>query len=248
MDAPALGRLLGAGNGAEAFAFGDGALKLYSAAATKRSAFREAANAAVAESLGLPVPEIHGLRCFGDRWGILMSLAEGPSFAESIKAKPNLTSAYLMEMALLQFRVHGHPGTHFPSLKARLAANIRRANGLDGATQNRLLAKLQALPEGDRLCHGDFHPFNVLGPPGRPTLIDWLDAASGTPAADVCRSYILIEHSEPEIASAYVEAYIEVSGDTQADIFEWLPLVAAARLAEGVPKEAARLRQMAAAL
>jgi hypothetical protein len=57
-----------------------------------------------------------------------MSLAEGPSFAESIRAKPNLTSAYLTEMGLLQFRVHGHPGTHFASLKARLAANIRQAN------------------------------------------------------------------------------------------------------------------------
>ena len=80
MDAPALGRLLGAGKEAEVFAFGGGALKLYRAAAAKRSAFREAANAAVAESLELPVPKIHGLRRFGDRWGILMSLAEGPSF------------------------------------------------------------------------------------------------------------------------------------------------------------------------
>jgi len=245
MDAPALGRLLGAGKEAEVFAFGGGALKLYRAAAAKRSAFREAANAAVAESLGLPVPKIHGLRCFGDRWGILMSLAEGPSFAESIRAKPNLTSAYLTEMGLLQFRVHGHPGTHFASLKARLAANIRQANGLDGATRNRLLAKLQALPEGERLCHGDFHPFNILGPRSRPTLIDWLDASSGVPAADVCRSYILIGHSEPEIASTYVEAYIKVSGETRANIFEWLPIVAAARLAEDVPKEAARLREMA---
>jgi Phosphotransferase enzyme family len=244
MDAPALGRLLGAGKEAEVFAVGGGALKLYRAAA-KRSAFREAANAAVAESLGLPVPEIHGLRCFGDRWGIIMSLAEGPSFAESIRAKPDLTSTYVTEMALLQFRVHGHPGTHFASLKARLAANIRRANGLDAATQSRLLAKLQALPEGERLCHGDFHPFNILGPPSRPTLIDWLDASSGVPAADVCRSYILIGHSEPKIASTYVEAYIEVSGETRASIFEWLPIVAAARLAEDVPKEAARLREMA---
>jgi aminoglycoside phosphotransferase (APT) family kinase protein len=107
------------------------------------------------------------------------------------------------------------------------------------------LARLQALPEGERLCHGDFHPFNILGPPSRPTLIDWLDASSGVPAADVCRSYILIGHSEPEIASTYVEAYIEVSGETRANIFEWLPIVAAARLAEDVPKEAARLREMA---
>ena len=51
MDAPALGRLLGAGKEAEVFAFGGGALKLYRTAAAKRSAFREAANAAVAESL-----------------------------------------------------------------------------------------------------------------------------------------------------------------------------------------------------
>ena len=248
MDAPALGRLLGAGKEAEVFAFGGGAVKLYAAAAAKRSAFREAANAAVAESLGLPVPEIRGLRCFGDRWGIIMSLAEGPSFAESIKVKPDLTSTYITEMALLQFRVHGHPGTHFASLRTRLAANIRRANGLDGPTQSRLLAKLQALPEGERLCHGDFHPFNILGPPSRPTLIDWLDASSGVPAADVCRSYILIGHSQPEMASTYVEAYIEVSGETRANIFEWLPVVAAARLAENVPKEAARLTEMAAAL
>src|ERR1700722_15976920 len=100
-------------------------------------------------------------------------------------------------------------------------------------------------PEGERLCHGDFHPFNILGPPSRPTLIDWLDASSGVPAAGVCRSYILIGHSEPKIASTYVEAYIEVSGETRASIFEWLPIVAAARLAEDVPKEAARLREMA---
>ena len=202
MDAISFGRLLGAGKEAEVFAFGSGALKLYGAAAAKRSAFREAANVAVAESLGLPVPEIRGLESFGDRWGVIMSLVEGPSFAKSIRAKPAPgQSTYLTEMALLQFRVHGHPGTHFASLKARLAANIRQANGLDGATQNRLLAKLQALPEGERLCHGDFHPFNILGPPSRPTLIDWLDASSGAPAADVCRSYILIGHSEPEIAS-----------------------------------------------
>ena len=104
MDSAALGRLLDTGKEAEVFAFGGGALKLYGAAAAKRSAFREAANAAVAGSLGLPVPEIHGLRCFGDRWGLIMSLAEGPSFAESIRANPNLTLAYLTEMGLLQFR------------------------------------------------------------------------------------------------------------------------------------------------
>ena len=74
-------------------------------------------------------------------------------------------------------------------------------------------------------------------------MIDWLDASSGVPAAV---PFVYIDRAfRPEIASTYVEAYIEVSGETRANIFEWLPIVAAARLAEDVPKEAARLREMA---
>ena len=130
MNAPVLGPLLGAGKEADVFAFSSGALKLYRAAAAKRSAFREAANAAVAESLGLPVPETHAVRSFGNRWGILMSLAEGPTFAETIKAKPDQTSDYLKEMAILQIRVHSQPGAHFANLKARLA------DGSDRQRQN----------------------------------------------------------------------------------------------------------------
>jgi aminoglycoside phosphotransferase (APT) family kinase protein len=150
-------------------------------------------------------------------------------------------------MALLQHKVHSHPGAHFCGLKARLAANIGRGGGLDATTKRRLLAKLQTLPNGERLCHGDFHAHNILGSLRQPTLIDWLDASSGAPAADVCRSFVLISHSDPQIASSYVDAYLEASGESRATIFEWLPVVAGARLAEGVPQEAETLTAWAAA-
>jgi hypothetical protein len=45
------------------------------------------------------------------------------------------------------------------------------------------------------------------------------------------------------MASAYVDAYSEVSGIGREAILNWLPFVAAARLAEGVP-EVADLMQM----
>src|SRR5215475_12266456 len=32
------------------------------------------------------------------------------------------------------------------------------------------------MPDGDRLCHGDFHPLNILGNTLDPMIIDWLDA------------------------------------------------------------------------
>ena len=104
---------------------------------------------------------------------------------------------------------------------------------------------LRSMPEGERLCHGDFHPLNILGPPGGEILVDWPDATRGDPAADVCRSFVLIRHVAPEVAAAYVETYAEVSGEGVEKIRRWLPFVAAARLAEGVPDEEEGLMEMA---
>ena len=55
-------------------------------------------------------------------------------------------------------------------------------------------------------------------------------------AADVCRSYVLLWPIAPEMASTYVDAYSQVSGKSRGAILSWLPFIAAARLAEGVPE------------
>jgi Ser/Thr protein kinase RdoA (MazF antagonist) len=159
--------------------------------------------------------------------------------------EPNQASAFLRAMALSQSRVHSHPATHLASLKARLTANIRQAGILGERRQTSLLGRLAALPEGDRLCHGDFHSRNILGRPGQEVLVDWLDASRGDPAADVCRSYVLIRHSYPELASEYIDTYANFGNADRDRILSWLPAVAGARLAEGVPNEVDELMEMA---
>jgi aminoglycoside phosphotransferase (APT) family kinase protein len=245
MQVADLGALLGLGKEAEVFACGELVIKLYKPTSFKRAAFREAAILAAVESLGLPAPTVHGVRQIGDRWGVLMSRLDGPPFAQSLSLGQPVAALrfQLNRMARLQLQVHGHSATQFASLKARLAANILRVPALSGSQQSRLLTELTRMPDGDRLCHGDFHPYNIMGPPGREVLIDWLDASRGEPAADVCRSYVLLRPVAPEMASAYVDAYSEVSGIGRDAILNWLPFVAAARLAEGVP-EVADLMQM----
>ncbi|WP_026873755.1 phosphotransferase family protein [Inquilinus limosus] len=246
MDLPPIGRLLGSGKEAEVFDAGALAVKLYRTTATapKRAAFREAAVLAQVESLGLPVPSARAVGQIDGRWGIAMTRAEGPSFADAMERRPEEAPACLQRMVRLQMDIHGHPGTHLGSLKARLAANIGRAGTLDENLKRRLLDRLAALPEGDRLCHGDFHPWNILGPPGREVVVDWLDACAGDPAADVCRSYVLIRPVAPDLAAAYVDAYAAASGERRDRILAWLPFVAAARLAEGVPDQAEALLAM----
>jgi aminoglycoside phosphotransferase (APT) family kinase protein len=239
-----LGRLIGSGSEAEVFEYGALAVKLYRASVPKRSVFREAAILAMVEALGLPVPAACGVRRFGERWGIVMGRADGRPFADAMRGEPGRIGEYLDAMARLQARVHGQPATQFASLKARLAADIRRAPGLGEVLRSALLDRLATLPEGDRLCHGDFHPLNILGPPGAAVLVDWLDASRGDPAADVCRSFLLLRPGAADFAAAYVDATVRVSGISRDAIFAWLPCVAAGRLAEDVPHEVADLLEL----
>ena len=247
MDDPNLGRLLGSGKEAEVFAYDGRAAKLYKPRALKPSPFREAAILALVESLDLPAPRVSAVRAFDDRWGLIMDRVDGPLFAEAMRRDPTAIPAYTKAMAALHARIHAQPAAQLASLNAKLAANIVRAPSLGDALRHNLLERLGAMPDGDRLCHGDFHPENVVGPIGGETILDWLDASRGDPAADVCRTYVLIKPVSDELADAYIEAYAALGKVGREEILNWLPLVAAARLAEGVEDEVPGLLRMAGA-
>jgi aminoglycoside phosphotransferase (APT) family kinase protein len=51
---------------------------------------------------------------------------------------------------------------------------------------------LDGLPDGDRLCHGDYHPGNVLQAAGRIAVIDWGAATRGAPETDHARALLLL--------------------------------------------------------
>jgi Ser/Thr protein kinase RdoA (MazF antagonist) len=108
---------------------------------------------------------------------------------------------------------------------------------LDDPRKQILLDRLNDMPDGDRLCHGDFHPMNVLGDASQPIVIDWPNACHGAPAGDVCRSYLMLKLHADEVAEPYLDAYCRVAGIPRSAILDWLVDVAAARLAEEVPGE-----------
>ena len=115
---------------------------------------------------------------------------------------------------------------------------------LDGLRKQILLNGLKDMPDGDRLCHGDFHPMNVLGEASQPMVIDWPNACRGDPAGDVCRSYLILKLHADEVAEPYLDAYCRAAGVPPHAILNWLAYVAAARLAEDVPGEQHRLLEL----
>jgi aminoglycoside phosphotransferase (APT) family kinase protein len=235
------GSLLGTGKEAEVYEHGELVLKLWKVGASKAAAFREAATLAILENLGVNAPSVRSVGEFEGRWGLVMTRVEGRTFGEAIARKPLQALAYLNVLAATHRKIHEHSGVGLPALKSRLHRDIERAVQLNEAQRQHLLSGLHRLPEGDRLCHGDFHPWNVLGSLERATVIDWLDACCGDPLADVCRSYVLIHSYDNGLAAAYLNAY---GDENRAAILGWLPYVAAARLSEGVSDEADDLMRM----
>jgi Ser/Thr protein kinase RdoA (MazF antagonist) len=59
------------------------------------------------------------------------------------------------------------------------------------------LEAIEHLGEASSLCHGDFHPGNVVMTRGdKPIIIDWTTATSGEPAVDAARTSLLLQLGE----------------------------------------------------
>lgn len=236
-----LGAPIAAGNEAELFDWdGHTVLKLSRRLGDPAQAKREAAILRALAPLGL-APAFDRVIEVNGRWGLVMERIDQPVLASAL-SDPGLFPELLELMVALHRRIHTLPApAELPDLKQRLATRIDAAGRLRRNLRDELLKRLRAMPDGDRLCHGDYHPFNILGLDQRARVIDWLDATRGPPAADVCRTYLLVSSYDPGIAAAYVDAY----GIERAEVEAWLPLIAAARLVENVPREFERLAQLA---
>ncbi len=68
-----------------------------------------------------------------------------------------------------------HPDD-LPSLRDLVRRKIDTAAELPVELADFALEKLDGLPDGDRLCHGDLHPGNLLLGRDGPAVIDWTDA------------------------------------------------------------------------
>lgn len=234
---------LAAGKEAEIFAWGGDVLKLTRRPGDAGPARRELAILRAVAGLGL-APVGREVTAIEGRWGVVMERIEAPVLGASLGGASQWDEILAL-MVELHRRIHAAAVPGLVPLKSRMADRIGRALQLNEIVRRNLLARLAGMPEGERVCHGDFHPFNILGRGESARVVDWLDATSGEPAADVCRTYVLARTFSEDLAGDYVAAYAAASGLGEAAIYAWLPFIAAARLAENVPEEEPALIAMA---
>lgn len=232
-----LGKPIAVGNTAKVYLVDGKVVKIFNDYFPDGEAEYEANKQRYAYSCGLKVPMIYDVTRIDGRQAILMEYVCGETLGEKINKNRSKTEQYMNLSVDIQLSIHKCKAEKLESMDKRLYNGLIRAKQLDERQKNILLERMQKIEYEKRLCHGDYHCFNVIKNDDDIMIIDWVDASAGDPRADACRSYLLYLMYSIDLAKPYIEAYCNKSGYSESEILQWLPILAGARLRENVSLE-----------
>ena len=181
--------IVGVGNTAEIISYGEEKVcKLFYEGYSESAIIREYTNAQLMNKMRIPVPEVYDIIHVENRTGIVYGRLYGETVLEKILRNENVE-------VLIKIIADAHK-------------NILKNHTMEGISYKRFLKQLirektddiiklhnsiDELPDGDYLCHGDFHPGNVwISLQGIVSTIDFMNICHGPWLYDVARTYFLI--------------------------------------------------------
>ena len=222
-------------------------LKLFHKGIARAVVEREFRATRAVHALGLPVPAAYELVEVDGRFGIVLEQIHGVSLFEQVQARPWTLLRAAQQLADLQAKIHAcqAPG-ELISQREWIQKGIDLAPDLTEAEKQQARRCLENLPDGQALCHGDFHPANVILTSGGPVIIDWGTATRGHPFGDVaCTSrlmqtanlprwapfyvHLLLKMSRSVLHRTYLQRYLRIRPGTRREIKQWEQAIAAAR-------------------
>ncbi len=249
--------LLARGRTAEIYAWGDGqVLKLFFDWCPEAWVRQEARVTRAVRAAGLPVPAVEDMVEVAGRTGIVFERVEGRSMLQEFRARPWRIYRIASLLAELHAAVHKCEVPGLLPLSEVLERRIRGLRDLPAATKETVLGLLARLPTAQAVCHGDFHPDNVLLTASGPVIMDWMTAAEGNPLGDVARSSLILQLAGPPPGQPggwslrqgaalanliYLQRYASLRPYSRRQLAAWLIPVAAARLEEKIPGEREKL-------
>lgn len=205
------------------------------------------------------VPAVLGVTEVMGRSGIIMERVDGPDLLSIVAKKPWMVwraGQIAGEVHTQLQRVQAPPT--IPSLRELGQRLLPESPLVPPHIAAWALRELDALPDGDGLLHGDFHPGNILMSAHGPVVIDWPGVMRGNPDADLGRSLLLLRLGElppgsplilrlgarvarSVLRASYVRAYRRTRDVDMGIVLRWERLRAADRLMDDIPEERAAL-------
>jgi len=252
--------LLGDGAEAEIFAWPDDRVVRLMRAGIGSPALEQVAMRAVEGRVDIPTPG--ELVTIDGRLGLIMERIDGADFYSTLSRLPWASFHVFALMGRLHARLLSTPAPpELPDLHDYLRTQLEHPS-VPPAARVAALEALDTLPTARAVCHGDFHPGNLLSDGTRTVVIDWSNATRGNPQADIARTDLLLRttsNTELPPAARFVggvgrslllRAYhrgVRQAGlpTDREQVRRWQIIRAAARFEERRPAdEKARLREL----
>jgi aminoglycoside phosphotransferase (APT) family kinase protein len=250
------------GREAEIFAYGDGkVLRLHRNPEAMPWLEREAAAMRAAAAAGVRVPAVYETTSVDGRPGLVMERIDGVDMLTLVGQQPWQVFSVGADTGRMQADLHAVAAPEaIPRIKERMRERIEHSPLVPHELKAPVFEVLESLPDGARLCHGDFHPGNILRTDGEPVLIDWPNVTAGDPTADYVRTDLMIRmgsvpRSAPFVIRygaivarglmrvAYDRAYHRARPVDRSLAARWLVPVMANRLVDGIAEERKGLLQ-----
>jgi len=211
-------------------------------------------NSKAVHETGVHCPKPIDIREYAGRKGILYARISGSTMLQTLFQNPSILTEEARKFAAIHIDIHRRSVEKVPAQKERLEEQIKHAPIMTAQEKDQVIERLRKLPDDYQLCHGDFHPDNIIHGEATDWVIDWMTATRGNPAGDVARTYLILKFGQvseemPQdiqamvaqvrnrILEIYLEEYLNQSSITMNGILEWTIPIAAARLGEWIPEE-----------
>lgn len=237
-----LGYPIAIGNTAKLYLYEDKIVKVFKKHLPPSESIYEAKKQEFAYSLGLHVPKIVEVTDIQSQQAIIMEYVKGKTVGELLLNNIERAEHYINICVNVQKNIHAvEIDTELlEPMSKKLHHQIEWVDHLNQTQKNTLLSRLDKMTYKPRLCHGDFHPFNLIMSDDKVYIIDWVDSSSGDIRADVYRTYLLFSQKSVHLADMYLDIYCNNSGLSRNEIFQWAPIIAGARLSENVSSESTK--------
>lgn len=244
-------QMIGQGNTAEIYRLDNNKiLKLFRNGLNKDIIEKEYQNGIIIQNILECVPKVYEMVEINGRHGIIYEEVHGRDMLKIIMGSLWKTNGFAKELAHCHLSIQKPVKEHLCTVKEKLEADINSVDILSEENKEIIRHYLKQLPDGNELCHFDFHPGNVMIENNKKVILDWMTACRGDACADVARTCLLLKYGEVAhapwivrkiisffqnyIYKKYIREYLTISQRYMEDINSWELPVAAARLREWI--------------
>lgn len=232
-----LGTPVAIGNTAKIYLYENKIIKVYNDYLPDNESINEAFKQNYAYSCKLSVPKVLEVTKIEGKQALIMEYIKGRTLGKIISSNIEQAEYYMSISIDIQQKIHQIEANTIELMSEKLTRQIENVPALGYKVKLALIDKLNSMKFEKRLCHGDYHLFNLIMSENKVTIIDWVDSSAGDLRADIYRTYLLYSQLSLELADMYLRIYCEKSGLSKDEIFQWAPIIAAARLSESVSSE-----------